>query len=73
MIAATSGFEVKLGRYLHQADSYHLYGSYFTDFKERFLKALTTRSFEDRTYRYEDVKFLMDESIPMIREKAAGI
>ena len=73
MIAAASGFEVKLGRYVHQADSYHLYGSYFTDFEERFLKALATRSFEDRTYRYEDVKFLMDESIPMIREKAAGM
>ncbi|MBN1577222.1 MAG: hypothetical protein JW913_11755 [Chitinispirillaceae bacterium] len=73
MIAQKSGLKVKLGRYVHQADSYHLYGSYFKDFEERFLKALATRSFEDRTYRYEDVKFLMDESIPMIREKAAGM
>ena len=73
MIAGSTGSEVKLGRYVHQADSYHLYGSYFKEFEERFLKALTTRSFEDRTYRYEDVKFLMDESIPFIREKAAGM
>ena len=50
MIAGSTGSEVKLGRYVHQADSYHLYGSYFKEFEERFLKALTTRSFEDRTY-----------------------
>jgi thymidylate synthase len=73
MIAQEAGFPVKLGRYVHQADSYHLYGSYFRDFEERFLKALKNRSFEDRTYNYSDVKFLMDESIPTIREKAANM
>ncbi|MEE9170713.1 MAG: thymidylate synthase [bacterium] len=62
---------VKLGRYVHQADSYHIYGSYFEDFEERFLKALKTRTFEERTYRYEDIKFIMDEAIPSILEKAS--
>jgi len=62
---------VTLGRYVHIADSYHLYGSYFEEFRNRFVKALTTRPFEKRTYRYEDVKGLMEEAIPAIREKAA--
>ena len=71
MISKEAGFPVKLGRYVHQADSYHIYGSSFRDFEERFLKALSTRSFEDRTYSYSDMKFIMDEAIPSIREKAA--
>jgi thymidylate synthase len=70
-ISALTGQEVKVGRYVHQADSYHIYGSYFNDFTDRFLKALTTRSFEERCYRYEDMKFLMDESISSIREKVS--
>jgi thymidylate synthase len=73
MIAQESGFAVKLGRYVHQADSYHIYGSYFKDFEERFLKALATRTFEDRTYNYSDVKFMMDDAVPLIREKAANM
>ena len=64
---------VKLGRYVHQADSYHVYGSYFEEFQGRFLKAIKERSFEDRTYCYEDMKPIMDEAIPAILEKAAGM
>jgi thymidylate synthase len=68
-----SGKNVTLGRYVHQADSYHIYGSYFKEFEDRFLKALENRSFEERTCRYEDMKILMDEAIPFIREKAAAM
>jgi len=70
-VARASGFTVKLGRYVHQADSYHIYGSYFNDFKQRFLGALASRPFEERSYRYEDVRFMMDDAIPAIRKKAA--
>jgi thymidylate synthase len=70
-IAALSGKTVNLGRYVHQADSYHIYGAYFKDFESRFLKALETRSFEQRTFRYEAVKGLMEEAIPSISEKAS--
>ena len=70
-IAALSGKTVNLGRYVHQADSYHIYGAYFKDFESRFLRALETRSFEQRTYRYEAVKGLMEEAIPSISEKAS--
>jgi thymidylate synthase len=70
-ISAVSGRSVKLGRYVHQADSYHIYGAYFPQFRERFLTLLEKRSFEQRTYRYEDVRPIMEEAVPGIRQKAA--
>jgi len=68
-VSELSGKEVKLGRYVHMADSYHLYGSYFKEFEGRFLKNYKEREFEDRVFNYEDVKDIMDESIPKIMEK----
>lgn len=70
-ITRLSGHEIRLGRYVHQADSYHIYGSYFEEFRSRFLKALETRPFDKRTYRYADVRDIMTSAIPQIREKAA--
>jgi len=72
-ISELSGKTIKPGRYVHQADSYHIYGSYFNEFNERFLKAMEKRSFEERTFRYCDVKDIMEEAIPGIREKAANM
>ena len=37
------------GEYMHIADSFHIYGSYFKDF-EGFLKTVATRSAQDRVY-----------------------
>ena len=70
-ISDISGKSVNLGRYVHQADSYHIYGSYFSEFKNRFLNAIETRDFEQRTYNYSDMKDIMEEAIPGIRDKAA--
>lgn len=72
-IAEISGLDIRLGRYVHQADSYHIYGSYFEDFKNRFLSALKNRTFEERVYNYTDVKFLMDEAVPGIKKKAENM
>jgi thymidylate synthase len=70
-IADLSGRAVKLGRYVHQADSYHIYGSYFAEFENRFLKGLEKRTFEERTFRYEAVRDIMEEAVPHILEKAS--
>jgi thymidylate synthase len=35
-----SGMPIKVGRYCHIADSYHIYGSNMEEFKGRFLKAI---------------------------------
>jgi thymidylate synthase len=52
-ISEISGKAVKVGRYCHMADSYHLYGSYFREFEGRFLGSLRKRNFEQRTMSYE--------------------
>jgi thymidylate synthase len=73
-IAATvskiSGREIRLGRYCHMADSYHIYGSYFKDFEGRFLGALEKRTFAQRTMRYEEIREIMEEARTSILEKA---
>ncbi len=68
-IAELGGREVRVGRYLHQADSYHIYGSYFREFEQRFLGNLERRSFEERVFTYADVRELMEEARPGILAK----
>jgi thymidylate synthase len=70
-IRELTGRQVLLGRYVHQADSYHIYGSNLKELQARFLKALEARTFERRTFRYADVKDIMEAAIPRILEKAA--
>ncbi len=43
------GSEVNVGRYVDITDSYHIYGSYFEQFKG-FIKTLEKKSFEQRTF-----------------------
>jgi len=69
-VAELTGVRVRVGRYCHVADSYHIYGSYFREFEGRFLGALERRTFEQRTIRYADVRDMMEEARPAILEKA---
>jgi len=69
-IGELSGVTIRLGRYCHMADSYHIYGANLAEFEGRFLGALERRSFEQRTIRYEDVREMMEEARPAILEKA---
>ena len=55
------GREIHVGQYTHFADSFHIYGSYFDEFK-RFLETLEKRSFEERTYRTDEVSDILDEA-----------
>ncbi len=61
------GRSITVGQYTHIADSFHIYGAYFEEF-EGFLKTLEARSFEQRTFRTEDVQDIIDEA----REQIAG-
>jgi len=72
-VSELTGSEVKLGRYCHMADSYHIYGSNIEEFESRFLGALENRTFDGRTMRYEDVKDFMEEARPVILAKAQGM
>jgi len=68
-ISQLSGTPVRLGRYCHMADSYHIYGKDLAEFEGRFLGAIKKRAFDERTVRYEDVKPIMDRARPDILEK----
>ncbi len=72
-VSELMGRPVELGRYCHMADSYHLYGSYLQEFESRFLTALTKRSFEQRTLRYDDLREVMESARPAILAKARGM
>jgi len=69
-ISELSGQTVKLGRYCHMADSFHIYGFNLDEFQGRLLGAIKKRTFEQRTMRYEDVREMMEEARPAILEKA---
>ena len=47
-LSARLGRKIRSGQYTHIADSFHIYGSYFSEF-EGFLKTLEKRTFEQRT------------------------
>jgi thymidylate synthase len=69
-VSELSGKPIKLGRYCHIADSYHIYGSTFKEFEARFVRALANRTFEQRTMHYEEFREMMEEARPAILEKA---
>ena len=61
-----TGKEVTVGQYVDISDSYHIYGSYFPDFKPRFLRAVSEREFfsespgRSRTLRSDDPRVLRE-------------
>jgi len=70
-ISEKLGRKIRVGQYTHIADSFHIYGSYFSEF-EGFLKTLQTRSFEERTFRTEDVQEIIDEARVQIAASLAS-
>jgi thymidylate synthase len=69
-ISERTGREIKAGQYNHIVDSFHIYGSYFADF-EGFLRSVETRTWEQRTYRTEDIQMLIDEARERVAESLA--
>jgi thymidylate synthase len=71
-VSELRGEPVKLGRFADQSDSYHIYGSYFREFADGFLKLLFDRAdFEDRTWTTEFAEPFFEEARPLIRKKIA--
>jgi len=64
--------KIILGRYVHMADSFHIYGKDLKEIKERLINRINTTSFEERTYRSDDseIKAIIREAVPRIYEKA---
>jgi thymidylate synthase len=60
-LEARTGVTVKLGRYAEFVDSFHIYGSYFSEF-EGFLGTVEKRSFEERVWTTEFAQPFFDEA-----------
>ena len=50
------GKEVKIGRYIDESDSFHIYGKRIPDFESRFLTNLFNRDFSNRTFSRKDAE-----------------
>lgn len=61
VVSHASKQDITVGKYVHMVDSFHIYGSYFDEFSG-FLKSVEARTWEQRTYRTEDVQELFDEA-----------
>ncbi|MFZ5518665.1 MAG: thymidylate synthase [Candidatus Zhuqueibacterota bacterium] len=52
---------IKIGRYIDESDSFHIYGKRIADFEGRFLSNLISRDFEQRTFSREDAQPYFEE------------
>jgi thymidylate synthase len=68
-ISENIGKKVEIGRYVDISDSFHIYGSYYEDFKG-FLKTVKTRSFEERTWNSEFAEPIFAEERIRLEEEA---
>lgn len=67
-ISEKLGKEVKVGRYADISDSFHVYGSYYEEFKG-FLKTVETRSFEQRTWNTEFAEPMFQEARERLKKE----
>jgi len=64
------GRQIQVGQYNHIVDSFHIYGSYFEDFKG-FLETLKTRTFEERTFMTDQIAPLLQEARERLAQSAS--
>lgn len=60
---------VLLGRYVDISDSYHIYGRKISEFEDRFIKLVNSRTFEDRTWTREFAEPIFEEARVSIPDK----
>lgn len=63
-----TGRAVKIGRYVDESDSFHIYGKRIADFENRFLKNLAERSFEQRTFSRAAAEPFFEERRKKLKE-----
>jgi len=59
-LSEKTGRPIGVGRYIHHADSYHIYGSYFQEF-EKFLQIRERGDLSQRVYDTEQVQYFLDD------------
>ncbi|MFA6078471.1 MAG: thymidylate synthase [Candidatus Omnitrophota bacterium] len=64
--------EVLVGRYVDISDSFHIYGSYAEEFR-KFLKTVSERSFEEKTWSTEFARPFFEEAIAKLEKEKQSI
>ena len=67
-VSENTGREIKMGRYVDISDSFHVYGSYYDEFRG-FLRTVETRSFEERTWHTEFAEPMFEEARERLEEE----
>lgn len=67
-VGKRTGTNVKIGRYMDQSDSFHIYGKRIEDFENRFLKNLIERDFSQRTFTRQDAEPFFEERRKKLKE-----
>jgi thymidylate synthase len=67
-ISKRTGKKIIVGRYVDISDSFHIYGSYAEEFK-RFLKTVTERSFEEKTWSTEFAQPFFEEAQARLKDE----
>ena len=60
--------KIKIGRYVDESDSFHIYGKRLADFENRFLTNLYQRNFSQRTFSRKDAEPFFQERRKKIDE-----
>jgi thymidylate synthase len=67
-ISGNLGREIKVGRYVDICDSFHIYGSYYDEFRG-FLQTVEARSFEQRTWHTEFAEPMFQEAREKLKKE----
>lgn len=68
-VGKKTGEKLRIGRYIDESDSFHIYGKRIPDFETRFLTNVMNREFAKRTFSRKEAEPYFEERRRMLREK----
>lgn len=68
-VSKRTGRNVKIGRYVDESDSFHIYGKRIADFENRFLSNLVNRDFSERTFSRSEAEPFFEERRKVLKER----
>ncbi len=68
-VGRRTGKTVRIGRYVDESDSFHIYGRRIADFENRFLRNLIDRDFAQRTFTRKEAQPFFEERRKKLAEQ----
>lgn len=70
-VGKRTGQSIRIGRYVDESDSFHIYGKRLADFENRFLRNLIERDFSQRTFSRRNAEPFFEERRKKLLEQLA--